>query len=151
MNALVRLVSAALDQADHRLGRLTTPASSNDRVAIQTIESSRAFQWVAITLATLQRASESSLLVAWSRRALRRWDRMHRLRRCGAVGILLLVSGGVYSLLTLWQGGPPGWQWLILPGTAIAVGGLLILTSAAPGSRTGHRDTEDTEYSQRGN
>lgn len=78
------------------------------------------------------RAASGSVAVAMATEALSAWTGLDTRVRRVAVGTMLIVAVVAHIVFMLVTQVPPGWIWLLLPGTFAAIGLLLV---AAPGLR----------------
>lgn len=119
--------------AEQRLAGITLGAPADDPRVTQVITASRAVGAVGRVLGIVGAAAESSAFVAAGREAVERWRHLAPPAQRLAGGVTLMTAAAVHVSLTLWRGITPGWLWLILPGMAAAVGGLLLAASGSAG------------------
>jgi hypothetical protein len=76
-------------------------------------------------------AFETSAIAARGRALAADWAAAEWQGRRRAAGLAVLVAVPVHVALSLWQGVPPGWLWLMAPACA-AVFGLFLLAASGP-------------------
>lgn len=108
-----------------------SPSSSDG--AAQVIGASTAVRFVESILSVIRRAAFTSAAGAQFRRAARAWTAEPLTQRRLALGLMLIVGVIVHLAMSLWQGPPPGWLWLVPPGLAAAIAVLFVAASGKPG------------------
>jgi len=101
------------------------------------IQRSAVFSAIDRVVAGLSRAAGSSLVLGRLRPLAERWSSAARARQQMAAGVVLLSAATVHLMLMSLNEAQPGWFWLILPGTAAAIGATLVAFSSGPRSRDG--------------
>lgn len=134
MTGASRLVRMGLLDAERRLGRLTAPHdASTDRRLLPIVRASVVVTALRRVLDCLAEAASASAAAAALREGFARWRRIAPSARRALAGTSLLVAVGVHLSLRIWRGADPGWMWLIVPGTAAAIGTLLVATARESG------------------
>jgi len=80
------------------------------------------------------RAFKASAITARGRTLAADWAAAGWQARRRAVGQAVLVAVPVHVTMSLWQGVPPGWLWLIAPACATVFGLFLLAASGAFGT-----------------
>ncbi|MDO8680089.1 MAG: hypothetical protein Q7R30_16315 [Acidobacteriota bacterium] len=100
----------------------------DDRVSV-VLRDSVAVAWADRLIQRGCRAMERSVTRSYVTALGTWWQALPWAERRRAVGTTLMTAVIVHVGLAAWEGASPGWLWLILPGMAAAVGGLLIAAS----------------------
>lgn len=129
---MMRLVSLILRDAEQRAARLTAPDRLDDSRMSAVIQSSTVVAVIDRGVSRFRRAAATSAANAIAQRTLAWWHGLPWTGQRFLSGVTLLVAIGVHLLLRIWQEPDPGWLWLIVPGTAAAVGALLVVASRRP-------------------
>jgi hypothetical protein len=109
----------------------TNETDEGERLVLTVVESSWLMQRFMSTIHVVNVAMDSSRFAVAVRRGRRHWDATDWRTRRRATGITLLAAAGTAVALNAGAGDVAGWMWLIPPGTAAAVGVLLIAASLA--------------------
>lgn len=129
MNSLLRFLSLGMQDADRRVSATLTPHSLDgaDRYLKQGAIISRVdrlferlHEWWA--------ASETGRLVGT---AAATFERDNWPQRYQAIAIVLIVAVVTHLLLTLLQGMPPGWFWMIIPAVVLVFASTLLAASSS--------------------
>jgi hypothetical protein len=121
---------SGLNDTDRRLGRITAPMPVDRPEVIAIVRGSRVVDAAAGAFAWAARVSAASLLAQSARAARDAWTTIAWPARRRMAGVVLLVGAVVHIGLTMLNGPPPLWLWLLFPALFAALGALLIAASA---------------------
>ena len=111
----------------------------DDRRVLSVIESGVIVGRIDRALSRIWRGAGDSVAVSAATRWVAAWRGLGRSTQRFAAGLTLVVAVATHLLLAIATETPAGWLWLILPGLALAIGGLLLLASSDVGTSVGRR------------
>lgn len=107
-----------------------TNGMRDDTELVAIVERSGVARFIERIVTTLRGAARGSALLGTVDAARQSWVSQSVRVRTRYSGIALISASTVHVALMLWQGGPLGWMWLIVPTVVGLLGGLMAL---APG------------------
>jgi hypothetical protein len=93
------------------------------------LQRSAVFSAIDRVVVGLYHAGESSTILGRLRPLALSWSSAAPARRRMAGGVILLSAVAAHLGLMALNAAPPGWFWVILPGIALAIGAILVMSA----------------------
>lgn len=125
-----RFVTCGAGDAVHRLGRLTSPESVDETGVALVLARSTAVRSVDRIVNGLEASARTSVFAAWWLGRRTSWLNQSPVARERQIGVFLMTAAIVHLALSMAQGHPAGWLWLVVPAVAAAAGAPMACASS---------------------